>query len=518
MHPAKRCVSESALVSVGALGGGIARRRAPATAERRTHSFRSLKTPPLRSEAFTTFTLQAFDTAKTLPIYNCGTTVVNASDTILPETERQLSCMFIDSGAPDNSQNWVLWNSNWESTGSCTGIESTEYFRLMAEFYPKYNPNEVMKTYGVAPPTVDRDAFLAKLQTAFGKSAWIECTEGRALETVTVCLARDYPYELRDCPFDPLNTSPTSNGLRCQGSLDLPTTASSPAAITTPAQCVPYIKPYDEVKNTTLSPPPRDSSPAQGAPPVSPDVAPPAPPPDDGGGSDVGAIVGGVVGGLALVAAVAAGIVLVRRKRSRDRSSTEGAAAANGTTNGANDANGLPPYAYASPYAAVSDPAFASTPPAGLMAGGAASAAALASRDTGSASYPSTPPSELGGLAFRPSGAAALAADPLMQYINSTLSTQTSRGSLKSWELLFEDITIERPIGEGSWGRVYKGAYHQTQVAVKVLLDNTSGAGANTQSTLVSTNGTVMARLEQEAALMSNLHHPNVVHLLGVCM
>jgi hypothetical protein len=489
------------------------------------------------SKAFTTYTLMIYSISKAIQEYECPTTVTDAAATISSETEQELNCIFVNSGVPEGSSNAGLWNDNWISTGSCTTIDSREYFRLVTEFYNKYNPNVLMKEYAIAPPTVDRDAFLAKIQLKNTKKGWIECDpKTRNLETVVVCLGTKPPYELRDCPFDPANAGANSNGLNCQGTLNLPVTTSSPAAITTPPQCQPYIKQYDLPDTGAPSPvPPVD--PLQSPTPVpAPTPTPPSPPPDDGGDSvPIGAIVGGVLGGLALIAAVVLGVMYVRRKRSRDSGLPENspAPATNGVngTNG-NDtnggANGLPPYTYGGPFAGA-DPTFASTPPPGSMAMGAAAAsipaAAFATRDTGSASYPSTPISDIGGLSFRPSGgssaaAAALTSDPLLQYINSTLSgtSQASRGSLKSWELMFEDILVERPIGEGSWGRVYKGQYHETQVAVKVLLDNTSGAGANTQRTLVSTNGTVMGRLEQEAALMSNLHHPNIVHLLGVCM
>jgi hypothetical protein len=54
--------------------------------------------------------------------------------------------------------------------------------------------------------------------------------------------------------------------------------------------------------------------------------------------------------------------------------------------------------------------------------------------------------------------------DPLMQYINSTLapssvSRSATADNLESWELAFSDIVMEQPVGEGSWGRVYKAKW-----------------------------------------------------------
>lgn len=139
-------------------------------------------------------------------------------------------------------------------------------------------------------------------------------------------------------------------------------------------------------------------------------------------------------------------------------------------------------------------------------------------------SMPSTPGSTMTGtpatgISTQRSASQTLANDPLMQYINSTLSNVSggSRGPLAAWELRFGDIKIERPIGEGSWGRVYKGSWNQTQVAVKILMDSGSNTETSaTQSALMASNSPIMARLEQEASLMTTLHHPNIVQFLGI--
>ena len=125
-------------------------------------------------------------------------------------------------------------------------------------------------------------------------------------------------------------------------------------------------------------------------------------------------------------------------------------------------------------------------------------------------SMPSTPASQFTAAGSMGTSRAdrALSSDPLMQYINSSLSNTSggSRGPLAAWQLRFEDISIERPIGEGSWGRVYKGNWNQTQVAVKILLDSATGAEVSaTQSSLMASNSPIMARLEQEASIMTTL-------------
>lgn len=89
------------------------------------------------------------------------------------------------------------------------------------------------------------------------------------------------------------------------------------------------------------------------------------------------------------------------------------------------------------------------------------------------------------------------------------LAAGTSRGSLASWELRFADIVIERSIGQGSWGHVYKGNWKSTPVAVKILLDASGGedaSGTLTQSVLImAENSPILARLEQEASIMTQM-------------
>ena len=179
------------------------------------------------------------------------------------------------------------------------------------------------------------------------------------------------------------------------------------------------------------------------------------------------------------------------------------------------------PYKYIGPD--QPNPQFASVPPtaASTQARGSVQGLnpAYSSQLThGSGSQPSTPATPFSNYGVP----AAKSVDPLMEYINSTLSARTtgsgtSRGPLAAWQLNFQDITVERPIGEGSWGRVYKGSWNQTEVAVKILLDSNTGDEANvTQSALMAPTSPVMARLDQEASIMTTLHHPNIVQFLGV--
>ena len=66
---------------------------------------------------------------------------------------------------------------------------------------------------------------------------------------------------------------------------------------------------------------------------------------------------------------------------------------------------------------------------------------------------------------------------------------------------------IEKEIGSGAMGAVYRGKYVKTGqvVAVKGMAPG-----------LGTTSGTSSARFERESAVLKQLNHPNIVRLFGV--
>ena len=163
---------------------------------------------------------------------DCSTTITDAASQISNEVRSQLDCTFVYSAKPVGSSNDELWNDIWKNLGSCTGFTPAEYFRLMTVFYNQHNPNTVMKTFGVTPPTVDRNTFLNQMYTAWGKQAWIECDDNLDLTLVVVCFSFSYPHDLVDCPFDPYATS--GNGAKCSGTLNLITSTAVPPTVSSP--------------------------------------------------------------------------------------------------------------------------------------------------------------------------------------------------------------------------------------------------------------------------------------------
>lgn len=89
------------------------------------------------------------------------------------------------------------------------------------------------------------------------------------------------------------------------------------------------------------------------------------------------------------------------------------------------------------------------------------------------------------------------------------------------WQLDFRELTFLRPLGEGSYGKVYLATYLETRVAVKVLmsLDGTQqqAEASDRMSQALSLSSPVLASLQKEAGLMAALRHPNCCALLGVC-
>ncbi|TYZ57948.1 hypothetical protein PybrP1_003576 [[Pythium] brassicae (nom. inval.)] len=68
-----------------------------------------------------------------------------------------------------------------------------------------------------------------------------------------------------------------------------------------------------------------------------------------------------------------------------------------------------------------------------------------------------------------------------------------------------KDLALERVIGEGAFGKVYKGTWRHKPVAVKVLLHQ-------------DLRPDVVREFETEVQIMSVLNHPNICMLLGACL
>lgn len=129
---------------------------------------------------------------------------------------------------------------------------------------------------------------------------------------------------------------------------------------------------------------------------------------------------------------------------------------------------------------------------------------------------------------------------------------------LKPWEVALADVELEKCVGQGSYGKVgsrpcsrvcvlrramhraacrehtnssrlsppslamppaptqvYLGTLHETQVAVKVLL-NVEELERRPEA-VPTLSSPQLEELQKEAALMATLLHPNIIQLIGVC-
>lgn len=94
-------------------------------------------------------------------------------------------------------------------------------------------------------------------------------------------------------------------------------------------------------------------------------------------------------------------------------------------------------------------------------------------------------------------------------------SSQALPIDVKFWTVSFNDLQLEKQIGEGSFGRVYMAKWNETLVAVKML--SSVGNSTDEDASLTLSNP-VFSNLAKESNMMAALRHPNVVAFLGVCL
>ncbi|PSR96528.1 Serine/threonine-protein kinase [Actinidia chinensis var. chinensis] len=85
---------------------------------------------------------------------------------------------------------------------------------------------------------------------------------------------------------------------------------------------------------------------------------------------------------------------------------------------------------------------------------------------------------------------------------NDSTKSDTTLDDAMDCEILWEDITLGERIGLGSYGEVYRGDLHGTEVAVKKFLDQ-------------DLSGQSLEEFMSEVRIMKRLRHPNVVLFMG---
>ena len=77
--------------------------------------------------------------------------------------------------------------------------------------------------------------------------------------------------------------------------------------------------------------------------------------------------------------------------------------------------------------------------------------------------------------------------------------------TIHRWVIPFEEITLKRLIGYGSFGEVWKGKWRGSTVAVKKFFRQQA-------------NESLLLELRKESVIMSELRHPNILLFLGACV
>eukprot|EP00850_Spirogloea_muscicola_P001052 SM000004S14922 [mRNA] locus=s4:220990:227245:- [translate_table: standard] len=89
-----------------------------------------------------------------------------------------------------------------------------------------------------------------------------------------------------------------------------------------------------------------------------------------------------------------------------------------------------------------------------------------------------------------------------MHHASSERNFQRMLKETEEWEIPWEDIIIGDRIGLGSYGEVYRGDWHGSEVAVKKFLEQ-------------DVQGAALEEFRGEVAIMKRLRHPNVVLFMG---
>ncbi|KAL4423315.1 hypothetical protein ABPG77_006110 [Micractinium sp. CCAP 211/92] len=100
----------------------------------------------------------------------------------------------------------------------------------------------------------------------------------------------------------------------------------------------------------------------------------------------------------------------------------------------------------------------------------------------------------------------------------STVRSSRSSADTQRWELTFDELTILQQIGEGSFGRVFYGLWHETPVAIKASQNTVPRQqGVRWARSRGDAPSPVLPACPQEAGLLASLRHPNCITFLAVC-
>ncbi len=119
--------------------------------------------------------------------------------------------------------------------------------------------------------------------------------------------------------------------------------------------------------------------------------------------------------------------------------------------------------------------------------------------------------------AFDPQDVPAVAQQSFVTRPTSPAGALQFSDDASRWQIDFSDLTLARVVGEGAFGKVYLGRWHETDVAIK-LLSSLSALGLPSAGEASSNEvHEAIKTLEREVSLMVNMRHPNVILFMGIC-
>lgn len=82
--------------------------------------------------------------------------------------------------------------------------------------------------------------------------------------------------------------------------------------------------------------------------------------------------------------------------------------------------------------------------------------------------------------------------------------SDTGFGMDSEWEIDIHDLHFGPRIGRGAYGEVFKGVYRETEVAIKLFVDQ-------------DVSDKLIEAFRKEVDILKKLRHPNILHFMGYC-
>lgn len=379
---------------------------------------------------------------------------------------------------------------------------------------------------------VDVNALLSGLKKQNGARAAIECDASRKILTLAiVCLSKNSPYNAIDCPQSLTNPSCKKKYLSA---------TKGPAVKRECRNYIPYTSPSSSSTSSTSSST-SQNNPTSSSPSYESSFS--YTPSSSQSSPKGGVIAGAIIGSVALIAIIVAIVCIIRRKQRSSISDLPTAAIYQKSssptfTPAVIPQQSRPPRppapapirnkytAYEPTYANPNNFKFASKPPStdSYTTNTTSNSSSILSSRIGTATANRILPSgghRYNGHAMSSPKASfpTIQEQPSVNSLNRTSSVQSNQQvaaghrsfqRMQSFRINFNEIDIDGLVGEGSYGKVYKGKWNETDVAVKILVDYTD-------SIVTADRGSrLLANLQEEAGLMAMMRHPNIVQFMGI--